>query len=92
MGSESEPMRSFVDFQGIAQRIDATLGNAPECLETLLRVLSSSCEWLEARVVVLLGFGVAIHCHGRHTSVEVLLQEQLTSNLSFRRAWTEGDN
>ncbi len=50
--SVSEQMPCFVDFQGVAHLIDAISGNAPEHLSMLLRVLSTSGERLEARVVV----------------------------------------
>lgn len=45
-------MLSLVDFQGVADLIDTIIGAAPQRLQTLLNVLSSSNERLEARVVI----------------------------------------
>ena len=41
-----------VDFQGVAGLIDSVLGANPRQLENLLRVLSSSAQRLEARVIL----------------------------------------
>ncbi len=58
-GSGFRLTRSWVDFQGVAELIDKTLGLAQESRETLLRVLLSSDECLEARVVL----DLVIRCH-----------------------------
>ena len=67
------PLISWVDFYGIASLIDTVAGSAPKRLATLLNVLSSSSERLEARVVVEL----ALQCRDPLSSLSRFCRDAL---------------
>lgn len=69
----SGPIVGVVDFQGIAGLIDTVLGAAPARLATLLRVLSSANDRLEARVVV----EVVVRCRDPLAPLNTLCRDAL---------------
>lgn len=64
---------SIIDFQGVAGLIDAVLAAAPERLPTLLGVLSSSSERLEAQVVL----DIVVRCRDPLAPLETLCRDSL---------------
>lgn len=66
---------SVIDFHGIAGLIDTVLEAAPERFPTLLRVLWSSREWLEARVVI----DLVARCRDPLAPLRSLCQDALTA-------------
>ncbi len=70
---------SILDFEGVAALIDTVAGAGPARLGTLLRVLSSSEERLEARVVVEL----ALRCRDPLAPLATLCRDALRTAADF---------
>ncbi len=71
---------SFViDFQGVAGLIDTVLETAPERLESLLKILWSSNEWLEARVVL----EIVLRCRDPLAPLNTLCRDALKATVDF---------
>ncbi len=73
---------SFViDFQGVAGLIDTVLGTAPERLESLLKILWSSNEQLEARVVL----EIVVRCRDPLAPLKTLCRDGLQATAHFEK-------
>ena len=73
---------SFViDFHGVAGLIDTVLENAPERLESLLKILWSSNEQLEARVVL----EIVVSCRDPLAPLASLCRDALKATVDFER-------
>ncbi len=81
-GHQTEPISApVIDFQGVAGLIDAVAGADPGRLGLLLRVLRTSDERLEARIVVEL----ALRCRDPLAPFDTLCRDALAAASDFSR-------
>ncbi len=79
--SESTTSSSIIDFEGVAALIDAVAAADPGRLPTLFRVLRSSDECLEARVVV----EVTLRCRDPLAPLATLCRDAPQASFDFNR-------
>lgn len=75
LGECSTPYSGVIDFQGVAELIDAVAGANPKQLSRLLQVLFSSDDRLEARVVIEL----ALRCRDPLAPLESVCRDALNA-------------